>query len=158
MDCKRRIAGMLLILSGCAVMIGVGSAGFVSFVQAQTPKQPAAELITAEDLKARISRNEQVTIIDVRATSSYVESDSKIKGAIYVKLRRLNARLGFPPLKNVPRDSYVIAYCACPNDESSLRAVQILSAAGFTHARALKGGWRMWLKANGPVEPKPRNT
>jgi rhodanese-related sulfurtransferase len=149
---------MILILSGWAGMIGAGSAGPGPFVQAQTSQQSAAELITAEELKEKISRNEPLTIIDVRATSSYVDSNAKIKGAIYVKLRRLNSRLGFPPLKNVAHDSEIITYCACPNDESSLRAVQILSAAGFTHARALKGGWRKWLKVNGPVEPKPRAT
>lgn len=158
MNCIRRRAWMLVILLVCMGMNAVRSPDSVAFVQAQTPQQSAGALMSAEDLKEKITRNEQVTIIDVRSTSSYVGSDSKIKGAIYIKLRRLNVRLGFPPLKNVSRDSEVIAYCACPNDESSLRAVQILSAAGFTRARALKGGWRMWLKVNGPVEPKPRGT
>jgi rhodanese-related sulfurtransferase len=115
-----------------------------------------AEFITAEELKAKLARNEPLTIIDVRDTGSYLDSDNKIKGAIHLKLRRLQYRLSFPPLKDVPRGSEVVTYCACPNDESSLHAAQILLQAGFKRVRILKGGWRMWLKVNGQLEPKPK--
>jgi rhodanese-related sulfurtransferase len=147
---------MLLILSGWLSLAGLLSTSPVTAVSAQSKPKESASFITAEELKEKMSRNENLTIIDVRSTDSYVGSDSKIKGAIYVKLRRLNSRLGFPPLKSVPRDSEVITYCACPNDEASLRAVEILSAAGFKRARALKDGWLGWLKAKGPVGPRPK--
>lgn len=96
-----------------------------------------------------------MTIIDVRSANG-LESDNKIKGAYYVKLRRLKYRLGFPPLKDVPRDREVITYCACPNDESSVRAAQILRDSGFKRVRVLKGGWLVWKKANGPMERMAR--
>jgi rhodanese-related sulfurtransferase len=143
------LASLLLI----AAVTREAAAAF-ALTQDDQRKTPAVEFITAEDLKATIARNETVTIIDVRSTKSYVASHDRIKGAVYVKLRRLNSRLAFPPLKNVPRDAPVVTYCACPNDESSIRAAQILSGAGFKRARVLKGGWQTWLKANGPVEPK----
>ena len=156
MNCKRRGAWMFLILSGCLGLVGAGPFESVAVTEAQPAQQDGAiTLITPEELKAKIARNEPLTIIDVRATSSYVNSDSMIKGAIFVKLRRLKSRLSFPPLKAVRRDSEVIAYCACPHDESSVHAAQILSAAGFKRVRVLQGGWRMWLKVNGPVAPKP---
>jgi rhodanese-related sulfurtransferase len=152
MDYKKRSVLMLLIVFGWLSLAGINSVSPVGFVSAQSnPKESASNFITAQELKEKMSRNENVTVIDVRSTESYVNSDTTIKGAIYVKLRRLNSRLGFPPLKSVSRDSEVITYCACPNDEASLRAVEILSAAGFKRARALKGGWLMWLKAKGPV-------
>lgn len=122
------------------------------------PKSAEVEFITVEELKSKITKNERMTIIDVRSTTSHTGSDDRIKGAIHVKLRRLKARLAYPPLKNVPRDAEVITYCACPSDESSVRAAQVLLDAGFKRVRALKGGWQEWLKANGPVEPRPKPT
>lgn len=117
-------------------------------------QKPAdVQFLTAEELKSKISRSEPVAIIDVRATSGLLEADNKIKGAVYVKLRRLKSRLALPPLKDVPRDREVVTYCACPNDESSIRAAQLLIDAGFTRVRVLKGGWVTWKKVNGQVEP-----
>jgi rhodanese-related sulfurtransferase len=117
------------------------------------PKPADVQFITAEELKSKISKNESIAIIDVRATTGLREADNKIKGAVYVKLRRLKSRLGLPPLKDVPRDREVVTYCACPNDESSIHAAQVLIDAGFTRVRVLKGGWTTWKKVSGQVEP-----
>jgi rhodanese-related sulfurtransferase len=122
----------------------------------QSAAKPHVELISAEELKAKMAKNEPVTIIDVRATESYAESDARIKGAIHVKLRRLKTRLALPPLNTVPRDREVVTYCACPSEESSLVAAQVLLDAGFKRVRALKGGWEEWRRINGQVEPRPR--
>ena len=139
---------MLLLLS-CAVSY-LAEVGNDALAQG---KAADLQFVTADELKAKISRNETVTIIDVRATSGLLESDNKIKGAVYVKLRRLKSRLVMAPLKDVPRNREVVTYCACPNDESSIRAAQVLLEAGFTHVRVLKGGWVTWKKVNGQVEP-----
>jgi rhodanese-related sulfurtransferase len=107
--------------------------------------------ITASELKSKLSANEAVTILDVRDTNSYVNSNDQIKGSIHVKVRRLQSRLTQPPLSNVSRDSEVVTYCACPNDEASIRAAQILLDAGFKRVRVLQGGWQSWVRANGQV-------
>jgi rhodanese-related sulfurtransferase len=78
-----------------------------------------------------------------------------IKGSIHVKLRRLKYRLGFSPLKDIPKDREVVTYCACPADESALSAAEILMDSGFKKVRALKGGWQEWLKISGQVEKRP---
>ena len=113
------------------------------------------DFITAEELKAKLSKNEPVMIIDVRSGNS-LNADNKIKGAYYVKLRRLKYRLGFPPLKDAPRDRVIVTYCACPDDEASVRAAQILRDSGFKHVRVLKGGWVVWKKRKGQIEPLVR--
>ena len=118
--------------------------------------EPAIARITAEELKAKLSRNEPVTVLDVRSTDNYVSNENRIKGSIHVKLRRLQFRLSFPPLKDIPRESEVVTYCACPNDEASIRAAQILIDAGFKNVRVLDGGWQIWQRVKGPVEPKPK--
>ena len=111
------------------------------------------QFLSAEELKAKIARNEPVAIIDVRATTGLSDADNKIKGAVHVKLRRLKSRLMMPPLKDVPRDREIVTYCACPNDEASIRAAEVLQAAGFSRVRVLKGGWVTWKKTKGQVEP-----
>jgi rhodanese-related sulfurtransferase len=120
------------------------------------PQEGAVDFMAVEELKSRLAKNQPVTIIDVRATSGLSLSDSKIRGAIYVKLRRLRSRLAYPPLKDVPRDREVVTYCACPNDESSIHAARLLMDAGFKRVRVLRGGWTGWKKAKGPIESMAR--
>jgi|SRR5882672_8995164 len=144
----------LLFIAGLALSV-VAVDHAAAFVPVGVAQSNTAEVqfITAEELKAKIARNQPVTIIDVRSITETANDEIKIKGAIHVKLRRLKYRLGFPPLKDVPRDREVVTYCACPNDEAGVRAAQILWDAGFKRVRVLKGGWVAWQKANGQLEP-----
>jgi len=155
---SRKWAPWMFLFVSSYLMADVAAGSVPASIQTSTDQTNSsnAEYITAEELKAKLARNEPVTIIDVRETSSFAGSDSKIKGAIHLKVRRLQYRLSFPPLKDVSRDSEVVTYCACPNDESSIQAAQILLQSGFKRVRILKGGWRMWLKANGQLEQKPK--
>ena len=123
-------------------------------VYAQTP--PSVETISAEELKTKVTANHPVMIIDVRSSEGYAASPNTIKGALHFKLRKLRSRLAFAPLKDVPKDREIVTYCACPKDESSIAAAQILQAGGFKRVRVLQGGWQEWLKANGPVQPRTK--
>ena len=162
MICKKRTPFLLsVVVASIAPVIGavaVNPRQAASFSQQEQGAHatPAVEFISTEELKAKLSRNEPVTILDVRGTSSYVDSDNTIRGSIHVKLRRLKSRLAFPPLKKVPRDGDVVTYCACPSDESAIEAAQILAHEGFKRVRVLKGGWRSWLTAKGPIVPRPK--
>ena len=158
MNYRRLFPCVLLLLSSCVVIAYPGRTGVVVFRPTEFVQGTAApaDFMPAEQLKARLSRNDRLILLDVRDTSSFVSSRDRIKGALHVKLRRLNYRLSLPPLRDISRDSEVVTYCACPNDEASIRAARILSDSGFKHVYVLKGGWRMWLKVNGPVEPRPR--
>ena len=122
-----------------------------AFSYAQTPN---VEMISAEDLKAKVANNQPVTIIDVRGAEGYASSTTTVKGAIHFKLRRLKYRLAYPPLKDLPKDREIVTYCACPKDQSSIAAAQILQASGFTRVKVLQGGWLAWIGANGPVQPR----
>jgi rhodanese-related sulfurtransferase len=123
-------------------------------VNAQTPSE--VQFLSAEELKTKLARNEPITVIDVRGSGDFGESDNKIKGAIHVKVRKLQSRLALPPLKNIPHNSEVVTYCACPNDEAAIHAAQLLMNAGFKRVRALRGGWVAWKKTKGQVEARPR--
>ena len=146
-------AWICMFLLTCLMMAKVGTGKVAAHSEAAQQNSSEIQFITAEELKTKIAKNESVTIIDVRGS---VESNDKIKGAVYVRVRKLKYRLGFPPLKDVPLTRLVVTYCACPNDESSVHAAQILQESGFKNVRVLKGGWVIWKKANGPVEPMAR--
>jgi rhodanese-related sulfurtransferase len=140
-----------LSLVSLTMLSGFSAASALALAQnSQSPL--TTEYITVEDLKNRLSKNQALTIIDVRATSELVDSDSKIRGAFHVKLRKLKSRLALPPFKDLPRDREIVTYCACPNDEASLRAAQVLADSGFKHVRVLKGGWVAWKRAKGQIE------
>jgi len=132
-----------------------GAPAMARATQAAQNSSSPPQFISAEQLKAKLARNEPVTIIDVRDTESYIKNN-RIKTSIYVKERRLSYRLTMPPLKDIPRDREVVTYCACPHDEASIRAAQKILDAGFKKVYVLQGGWLMWLKVNGQTEPRPR--
>ena len=142
---QTRISRTLLILFALITSASVA--------YAQQPAPPVS-LISAEELKAKLERNEPVTIIDVRSSEGFANSSTTVKGSLHFKLRKLKSRLRFPPLKDLPRNAEIVAYCACPNDESSIAAAQILQSSGFTRVRVLQGGWNEWVKAKGPVQPR----
>lgn len=155
MNSKRWFVVMLLSLVSSATPLYQGAARTTGVTVVAQKAAGAPDFMSAEQLRAKLARNEPVTIIDVRDTDSYLSSN-KIKGSIHVKLRRLSYRLTMPPLKDAPRDREVVTYCACPRDEASIRAAQILVDAGFKRVHVLQGGWQRWLKANGQTEPRPR--
>jgi rhodanese-related sulfurtransferase len=127
-----------------------------AYASLETQKTVSIDLITAEELKSKVTANDPVVILDVRGSESYANSTSRIKGAIHVNVRKLRYRLDFAPLKDIPRDRQLVTYCACPSDEASIHAAQILQEGGFKNVKVLKGGWSEWQKARGPVEQKPR--
>ena len=129
--------------------------GFTA-IAARAQADPAVQMITAEELKTKFTGNQPMMIIDVRSSEGYANSNNTVKGALHFKLRKLKSRLTFPPFKDLPKDREIITYCACPNDESSIAAAQILQASGFKRVRVLQGGWLGWFKANGPVEPRTK--
>ena len=125
-------------------------------IAAQAQIDPAVQMISAEELKTKVTGNQPIILIDVRSSQGYANSSNTMKGAIHFKLRKLKSRLTFPPLKDLPKDREIVTYCACPNDESSIAAAQILQASGFKRVSVLKGGWQGWLRVNGPVEPRAK--
>jgi rhodanese-related sulfurtransferase len=117
---------------------------------------PNVEMISADELKTKVASNHPVTIIDVRSSEGYASSTTTIKGALHFKVRKLRSRLTYPPFKDLAKDREIVTYCACPKDQSSIAAAQILQAAGFKRVKVLQGGWQEWLRVSGPVEPRAK--
>jgi rhodanese-related sulfurtransferase len=130
---------------------------FAFGVTAARAQQPAVNFISVEELKTKMARNDPVLVVDVRSPEGFANSNSTLKGSYHFKLRHLKYRSQFAPFKDLARNSEIVTYCACPKDEASIAAAQILRESGFTRVRVLQGGWTEWLKANGPVQPRARN-
>jgi rhodanese-related sulfurtransferase len=138
---KRCIAIILFVL-----VLGVAAA----------EAQQAIDMISVEELKTKIAKNQPVLIVDVRSPEGFANSTTTVKGSYHFKVRKLKYRLQYAPFKDIPRNTEIVTYCACPKDEASIVAAQILQESGFTRVRVLQGGWNEWLKANGPVQPRAR--
>jgi rhodanese-related sulfurtransferase len=115
---------------------------------------PAADTdrITIDELE-RLLRdgNAPVLLIDARSERSYLDSDQQAVGAVRINpdrpVRDLRAR-------NVSSDTIIVAFCACPNDKTSVHVAGELREAGWPRAYALTGGWQAWIDSGGPTEPK----
>ena len=138
----------------CIVVVLFVLAFGVTATQAQ---HPGVSMITAEELKTKMASNQSVLVVDVRSPEGFANSTKTMKGSYHFKVRKLKYRAQFAPFKDLSRNAEIVTYCACPKDEASIEAAQILRESGFTNVRVLQGGWSEWLKANGPVEPRARN-
>ena len=119
--------------------------------ESQQAQLSQPEFITAEELKAKIAKNQPLSVVDLRAQSSFEQSDTRIKGSFHARVRRVAYQL-----RETPRDREVVTFCACPADEAAILAARSLLEHGFKKVRVLKGGWKAWLEAGGQVESKPR--
>jgi rhodanese-related sulfurtransferase len=107
--------------------------------------------VTLAELQQLTAAGEPVVLLDVRTDRSIELSDKQAKNAVRLRPEFVVATAN--KLK-LPKDSWLIAYCACSNEATSGRVAQDLRQAGWTKARALIGGWDAWLEAGLPVEPR----
>lgn len=107
----------------------------------------AADVITAQDLSARMARDE-VTLIDVRPEAEYAESH--IEGAVSVPIEQLQGRLN-----ELPPDSLLVATCRGPYCVFAADAVRILRASGREAVRFEPGVADWSLQGGATTERVP---
>jgi len=135
-----------------AVAFAIPKADFpADKTESQQPQPIQPEFISPEELKAMIAKNQSLAVIDLRAQASFEQSDSRIKGSVHARVRKVAYQM-----RALPRDREIVTYCACPADEAAILAARALLEHGFKRVRVLKGGWRAWLDAGGQVESKPK--
>jgi len=86
-------------------------------------------------------------VVDVGTRLGH-DSRGHIPGALLLDLDTIAGDYAFP------RDRPIVFYCACPNEASAKRAVQLLAAKGFTNVRPLIGGIDGWVAAGHPTESR----
>lgn len=102
--------------------------------------------ISVEELRERLAGDEPPIVVDIGSALAH-QSRPHIAGARLMDLDRVAREAAL-----FPADREIVFYCACPNEESSKRAAQILRARGFMRVRPLIGGIDAWSAAGGSVE------
>ncbi|MBI5892080.1 MAG: hypothetical protein HZB79_00190 [Deltaproteobacteria bacterium] len=64
------------------------------------------ERIAVKELKAKMDKGEDIIILDVRTSASYMESKAKIKGAVRIDPAAIEAKY-----RSLPMDKEIITYC-----------------------------------------------
>jgi cytochrome c oxidase cbb3-type subunit 3 len=109
------------------------------------PKGPEPEafrvypLTTPADvIKHELERGAKMAILDARAPSDYL--NDHISGAVSVPFYDPE-----PYVADLPKDAWLVCYCACPHAESGNLA-QKLQTKGFTKVTVLDEGLGVWKR------------
>lgn len=111
--------------------------------------------ITADELKRKLERGEQLALLDVRDPDEMASDPYVISGACWIGLDNLTERL-----RELPRDVTVVL-CGRrrkPAARESIARVNVglrLRRAGFGRVRPLAGGLRAWRRRGYPVQAVP---
>ena len=94
-------------------------------------------------IKPELDRGARMALLDARAPSAYM--NEHIPGAVSVPFYDPK-----PYFDKLPRDAWLVAYCACPHAESRTLAA-LLVEAGFKKVTILDEGLREWRKRKYPT-------
>jgi membrane protein DedA with SNARE-associated domain/rhodanese-related sulfurtransferase len=96
--------------------------------------------ISAAELRQALQGTPSPIVVDVRGEATRLADLRLVPGAVATTISQIVQVLAAHP-KSAP----IVVYCACPNDASAAQAVRVLREAGYTQARALRGGLDAWL-------------
>ena len=102
--------------------------------------KPTPATTPADVIKAQLDRGAKLALLDARAPSDYL--NEHIAGAVSVPFYAPE-----PYLDKLPKDAWLVAYCACPHAESGNLA-RVLMAKGFTKVTVLDEGLGYWRNHN----------
>jgi len=100
--------------------------------------------ISVEQVVELQGRGERVTLVDVR--DPHEVNVCKIPGAVTISRGNLESKIE----SQVPRDAYVVIYCASGN--RSVFATETLLQMGYANVASMAGGIRRWIELGGEVE------
>ncbi|HEV8053408.1 MAG TPA: rhodanese-like domain-containing protein, partial [Candidatus Limnocylindrales bacterium] len=123
-------------------VLGMLEGGFEAWRSNGGPIE-AGTAIGIEDLRAQLSAEPDLLLIDVRQASEY--ADGHVPGSRHLNAGDLPERLA-----ELPRDRPIATICA--SGYRSAVAAGLLRQAGFRDVRAVRGGVPEWGAAGYPVE------
>jgi cytochrome c oxidase cbb3-type subunit 3/ubiquinol-cytochrome c reductase cytochrome c subunit len=95
-------------------------------------------------IKAQLDRGARMALLDARAPSDYMREH--IAGAVSVPFYEPD-----PYFSGLPRDAWLVCYCACPHAESGQLAQKLVSK-GFTKVTVLDEGLGVWRSRKYPTQ------
>ena len=131
-------------------IIAVSLAGYVLYKYVHRQKilrELRVARITPSELKQLMDNGHQSVVVDLRGSLDHLADPYTIPGALRISAEELEARHG-----DIPRDTDVILFCACPNEATAARLALILRRKGITRVRPLAGGIDDWRELGYPLE------
>jgi cytochrome c oxidase cbb3-type subunit 3/ubiquinol-cytochrome c reductase cytochrome c subunit len=101
------------------------------------------KMTPADTVKGQLDKGARFALLDARAPSDYAVEH--IAGAVSVPFYDPS-----PYVDKLPKNAWLVCYCACPHAESGELA-QKLVEAGFTKVTVLDEGLRVWKERNYPT-------
>lgn len=99
--------------------------------------------VPVDTVKAELDRGAAMVLLDARPPADYLHGH--IAGAVSVPFYAVAQFV-----EQLPRDRWIVTYCACPHAESG-EAADVLEANGFTRVRVLDEGVRVWAARGYPM-------
>jgi len=100
---------------------------------------------SADELNAKLNRNKDIIILDVRSEDNYMIKH--IKNALNIPYDELEGRAG-----ELDSTKEIIIYCGNYDCGLSANAVTLLTKLGFKNVFVLEGGIESWQEKSYPVE------
>ncbi|MFN8473616.1 MAG: rhodanese-like domain-containing protein [Anaerolineae bacterium] len=149
------LACVMLALAACGGSTSAPTAsGSQSSAAPAAPANPAPDFnavakgtdklfVPVETVKQAVDNKSDVVIIDARAPSDFAAGH--IPGAINIPYYDMPKRYS-----EVPKDKWVITYCACPHAEAE-QAARELMKQGYTKVKAIDEGYFGWVDKGYPT-------
>ena len=99
--------------------------------------------VAAADLKAALDAGAKLAILDARPPADYPAFH--LPGAVSTPFYAVDTYLA-----QLPKDTWIVTYCACPHAESG-QAADTLQANGFATVKVLDEGILFWRAQGYPV-------
>jgi membrane protein DedA with SNARE-associated domain/rhodanese-related sulfurtransferase len=150
---KTAVADLLAVLEQLGkwglLLIGLALLAFIAdkwWRRGRFMKSLRMARISVDELHQLHASGAAPVIVDVRPP--HAQRDGRIPGAVAVsmdEMDQLNLEL--------PDNTEVIVYCACPNEASAAVVARQLMKRGYTRVRPLHGGIDAWVAAGHTLDP-----
>ena len=141
---------VLVVLAGCGVTPGGAASQAPAAPKVVEPNFAALGkgndklFIPVDEVKKAWDAKQDFIIADARPPSDY--ASGHIKGAVNVPYFEVAKHLS-----KLPKDKWIITYCACPHAEAEQAARELLKN-GYTKVKAIDEGFYGWVDKGWPVE------
>jgi rhodanese-related sulfurtransferase len=103
--------------------------------------------ITPDELRNKLSRGEDILIVDLQGRQHWKAQPMAIPGAVRINPRHLEQYHSV----QIPLSQEVVLYCACPGEFTSARVALALKRRGVEQVRPLAGGLEAWRDRGFPL-------
>ena len=102
--------------------------------------------VSVDDVKKAVDAKQDFILVDARPPSDFAVEH--IVGAVNVPYFEVDKHLS-----KLPKDKWIVTYCACPHAEAEEAARQ-LTKNGYTKVKVMDEGYFGWVDKKYPIEKK----